>query len=61
MNVEKVLKNSCGHTAWYRIKSVDSGIDIESDVNGLCENCMREDAHFKAEIAQFFSKVFEDR
>ena len=59
MDIEKTLANSCGHTAWYRVKTVDKGIDIESDVNGLCDNCMQEDARFKAEIAEIFHKMFE--
>ena len=60
MDIEKVLRNSCGHEAWYKIKAVDGGIDIESDVNGLCENCAHEDTQFKAQIAEIFQKMFEN-
>lgn len=59
MDVEKRLKNSCGHTSWYRVRTAENGIDIDSDINGLCENCVKEDAHFKAEIAELFHRMFE--
>lgn len=59
MHAEKVIKNICGHESWYRIKVVENGMDIESDVNGLCSTCLSEDAHFKAQIAEIFHKMFE--
>jgi hypothetical protein len=59
MEIEKSLKNSCGHTAWYRIRAVENGVDIDSNVNGLCKNCMNEDARFKAQIAELFHRLFE--
>lgn len=58
--VEKDLTNSCGHTSHYRMRFVNMGVDLESDVNGLCATCMHEDTQFKAEIAKFFSIFFGD-
>jgi len=58
-SIEKTLRNICGHVSWYRIKTAGNGIDIESDVNGLCDVCVREDAQFKAQIAETFSRLFD--
>lgn len=57
--MEKVLKNSCGHRSYYKIKFADLGIDITSDVNGVCEVCKKEDAEFKSQVAHVFSKLFQ--
>jgi hypothetical protein len=56
--IEKSLMNSCGHISHYRIISVRHGVDLESDINGLCSVCKKEDAEFKAQIAHVFSKLF---
>jgi hypothetical protein len=59
MEVEKTLVNKCGHTVWYRIRSVPDGIDIDSDINSACEECVREDKLFKAAVAEMFKSLFE--
>ena len=59
MGVEKTLKNSCGHSSRYTVEFSDYGVDIESDVNGLCDVCTKEDSQFKAQIAEVFQKGFD--
>jgi hypothetical protein len=57
--VEKTLRNSCGHKSYYRIKFAEVGVDITSDVNGVCDICKKEDAEFKMQVAHVFSKLFQ--